>query len=153
MFIKRQELFCSHVGHRLHDTRRPLNADEVRIGCVPEAEVGAQVVLTAKTAATGNLTQLPEGLAADGCLRTNLGADRRSVRDRADEPEVQPRVAVAIVSIEEVVRALPYKAVGDEQIQEAVIVVIAPNRAAAIAQIVNEAAGSDLSECAVPILV
>src|SRR5438132_9683662 len=121
MFHHRQELFCGHVGHRLHDTRRPVNADEVRIRCVPEAEVGAQVVLTAKTAATGNLTQLPEGLAADRCLHTNLGADRRSIRDRADEPEVQPRVAVAIVSIEKVVLTLTETA-GYEKIKEAVIV-------------------------------
>src|SRR2546430_1381704 len=116
MFHHRQELFHRHVGHGLHNARRPLNANEVRIGCVAEAEVGAQVVLTAKTATTGNLTQLPESLAADGCQHANLCADRRSIRDRADESEVQPRVTVAIVSIEEVVLAVHYKAVGYEQI-------------------------------------
>jgi len=93
-----------------------------------------------------------KGLAADRCLHRNLCADHRSIRDRADEPEVQPRVAVPL-SDRGVVRALIYKAVGYRTNQEARHCRNRPDSAAAVDLLVDETTGSDLGECAVPVIV
>jgi hypothetical protein len=75
---------------------------------------------------------LPEGLPADRGLDPDLGADRGAVRRCSDQLKHDPIVAVPVVPIEEVDLTA---SVGNEQVQEAVVVVIAatePDRGAMV---------------------
>ena len=63
----------------LGDSRRPFDAQRCDIRGVPEAEVGQQAVLSDQGVFATNLAHLRDGLAVDGCLRPDPGADARPV--------------------------------------------------------------------------
>ena len=59
-------------------------------------------------------------------LTRTLVPHRAAVRGRADELQLEPMIGIAVVPVEKVVRLYSINTVGDGQIHESVIVVIAP---------------------------
>ena len=63
------------------------------------------------------LARLPHGLPADRRERFDPGPDRRAVRHRADEPDLEPVIRAAVVRVEEVVLT---QAIRGERVEVAV---------------------------------
>jgi len=105
----------------------------------------------AEAGAAGDFAELPGFLSAQRGLHPYSGADAVAVRRRADASHLEPVITVPVVPVEEIrTAALP---VGDEEVEEAIIIIIAPGRARRVASIIHHAAGCDLRERTITIVV
>ena len=120
--------------------------------CVERLFVGLAV-------AAKYLSHLPHRLAADRRLHAYLGTDGRTVRNRADQSDRNPVIAVAVVAIEKVreqrspIVLSPKAAVGDEQIEKSIVIVVHPNWPMAPSRIIHEAAFHDPGEGAIAVVM
>src|SRR5437667_8427292 len=132
-----KELPGEHVGHGLHNTRRPLDAQSVNARGVAEAEMRFERVRVDATAGA-DLPQLPKRLSGNGGLRPHLRADGRPIRYCADAFDLEPIVLVAVVAIEAIVlRAADGHALAYEHVQETIVVVFAPGATRGIANVIH----------------
>src|SRR5882724_4282824 len=151
----RQKLPGRHVMQLLHDARRPFDANRIDTRSVRQAELGVQGLLVRFSLAAGDGPELPATLATVESLHTHLSPDCGPVGHGAHQLHVQPGVAVAIVVIEK--RRLwrgskcPLR---DKEIQEAVVVVVAPAGALALGdEIRHQPAVGHFRERAVAVVV
>src|SRR6266571_8213619 len=91
--------------------------------------MSGQTVLTAAPATAGNFAHLPKRLAANSRVDLNVRADGRAVGYGAHAFDVDPIIFVAAVVIEPADFEGKKTAVGDGQVQKAIIVVVAPRAA------------------------
>jgi len=110
------------------------------LASVTQAESRPQVVLAAIAAAAQDLAQLPEGLALDGRLYPHLGPNRRPVRDSPDEPHEDPFVGATVIPVQETrlvgrQRRFEIPAVGDEEVEVAVVVKVGPGASPEVTRI------------------
>src|SRR5438105_4090129 len=80
----------------------------------------------ADATAPADFAQLPNRLSTNGGLRAHLRADGGAIGYRADALDLEPIVTVAVVVIEAIVFRAEQAALRHEQVQETVVVVVAP---------------------------
>src|SRR5437867_302524 len=103
--------------------------------------------------APADFAQLPKRLSADGGLHAYLRADGRAIGNSADALDFEPIVRVAVVAIQGVVFGADDPAVRYEQIQETVIVVVAPGATYGIGNVLHRTAAKNPREGTVAIVV
>src|SRR5437773_1801458 len=158
MFDHRQELLGRLVGQSLHNPGRPFDPHEIDIRGVAQAEVGAKAVLAANTLTAGDLAQLPSIRTANHRLHTNLRADAGAIGNYADQFNAHPTIAVPVVPVEKVslvfiVARASVAAIPHEEVQKPVVVVVTPGAAQRFSTVVGRAAGGNLGEAAIAIVV
>src|SRR5438034_1007326 len=84
------------------------------------------------------------------CFDSHFCADTRSVRKSADAAHGEPVVAIPIVPIKQIVLVVE---ISNEQIDKAVIVVIAPGAALRSSAIRDDASGNNSRKCPITIVV
>src|SRR5262249_53109994 len=105
--------------------------------------MGDQTATSSVARVDENLPQLPHLAPCNRCFEADLRTDGRAVRDRADKPDLQPRVRVPVSAIEEVLLRSVGSAIGDEKVEKTIIVVISPGAIDRVAPILDEASSSD----------
>src|SRR6266496_2058869 len=103
---------------------------------------------SAESISVADCAQLPHLLASNLRLNAHLGTNGRAVGNRPDQLYLEPLVAVGVVPIEEIVLSV----VGHEEVEESIVVVIAPPALVGISSIVDEAAGRDARESAITVV-
>ena len=136
----------------LHDARRPFDAHRLSYRRVTEAHVRSQVILALATAAARNLAELPHDLPPDRRFDPDFGADGGAVRKGPDQFEVDPVIAIAVVVIEKISLAGKIS-VRHIQIQEPVVVVIAPSRGDGLDGFIDGSGVGDFGKCAIAVVV
>ncbi len=148
-----KELPGDHIGYGLHNSRRPFDPDDINICCVTQAEMRFQRILIERGAGV-DFAQLPQGLSTNGCLHSDFGPNGRAVGNGAHQFEFEPAITVAVVAIEAIGYRAAFPASGQEQVQETVVVVVAPCATHGISSVVvHKAAGKYPGEGAVAIVV
>jgi hypothetical protein len=111
--------------------------------------VSPQIVLT--PCASRDLAHLPEGLAPDGGLDPDLGADGGPVGDDADKAQDEPAVWTAVIAVEEG-RFRIIKPIHHEKVQIAVVVIVTPGTKCRPAAVVDYGPFGHLREGSVAIV-
>src|SRR4029453_10035540 len=108
-----------------------------------------QAVLTAVTAAAGDLANLANRDAIDFRDQFQSGADGRGIRTPASALNHEPSIRISSVAIEEVILVVEIR---DEEIEETVLIVVGPGTAITRGIIVDQRTSNDPGECSVTIV-
>src|SRR6266487_4875491 len=120
-----KELPGDHIAHGLNNSRWPFDPDDINICCVTQAEMSFQWIRIERGAGV-HFAQLPHGLSTNGCLHSDFGPNGRAVGNGAHQFEFEPTITVAVVAIEAIGYRAAFPASGYDQVQETVVVVVAP---------------------------
>ena len=83
-------------------------------------------------------------------MHANLGSDRGAIGNAPGALNHQPVVAVSIVAVEQIV--LPVQ-IGDEQIEETIVVIVSPGAPISNGAVIDEASRRDFREGAIPVVM
>ena len=131
------------IGELLHGTGWPFHTDRLDPNRVSHAELRHQAVTIIFAIPAGDLAHLPAPRSGNGCLDPDLRPDGGAIGNGAHAFDPNPMVAVTVIMVEKIVLPGTFR---HKQIEEAVIVVIAPNAANGIASVCHDVAAKNFAE-------
>src|ERR1051326_1050685 len=123
--------------------------------------MGFEWTATLETVTHGDFAQLTDHLATDPGRDPDFGADRGAVGHGADAFDLYPGIAIALVMVKEIVDLVWARpgwasAIGDEQVEEPIVIIIDPGTAGGVVSrsaIIHDRARRDSREGTVTFVV